>query len=527
MACCVWQPTISASCICPICVATPGNSAPSSPSREEYRRRSQASLRLLRELLRRDYAIGYLLLGWMLQTTWSVAPAIAMLLGLPQPDARTAEAQLPALITWMLTGSSRSNRRTIAVGNTAAAAAAADAEEDEDEKMLLQLLSAGELQQLQEQLVGPAAALASLASFMKAHQALSGAPATAKQVITARIYHYVNLGTFQQGKLARSAQYLHCEKNRALTVMHLAADLVCTLQVLEFMQKEQQLMELFQGTNLADNLAAATTAVAATAQLSATQSNAEKAASALAVLAQLSATQSNTTAASSAAAVLGQLAATHSNAAAASSAAAALGQLAATQQNAAAASSAAAAMAQLGDVAHQSSSAAAVIDSTSAVGAATEQHIPQPAAPAHPVEVMVAGATSAAADAAATAADALFDSAVPGFGSVLVDLASKVSKAVQQVMPQLSIDFSFGGSSSSNSQAAAAAAEGLLLDPAAVLAQLQALQQRLPTKQDKAAMLQEYQAWLDSVKECLVQQHEQTQVRPRLMVVSGGICERL
>ncbi|WIA41197.1 hypothetical protein OEZ86_004812 [Tetradesmus obliquus] len=159
-----------------------GNSAASAASRGECRRHSQASLRLLRELLRRDYAIGYLLLGWMLQTTWSVAPAIAMLLGLPQPDARTAKAQLPALLTWMLTGSSRSSRPSSAGHAAAAAAAAAEAERDEDEQMLLQLLSADELQQLQEQLVGPTAALASLANFMKAHQTLAGAPATAQQV---------------------------------------------------------------------------------------------------------------------------------------------------------------------------------------------------------------------------------------------------------------------------------------------------------------------------------------------------------
>lgn len=101
-----------------------------------------------------------------------------MLLGLPQPDARTAKAQLPALLTWMLTGSSRSSRPSSA-GH---AAAAAEAERDEDEQMLLQLLSADELQQLQEQLVGPTAALASLANFMKAHQTLAGAPATAQQV---------------------------------------------------------------------------------------------------------------------------------------------------------------------------------------------------------------------------------------------------------------------------------------------------------------------------------------------------------
>jgi hypothetical protein len=161
--------------------APTGDNAVASITREECRRRSQASLRLLRELLRRDYAIGYLLLGWMLRTTWSVAPAIAMLLGLPQPDARTATAQLPALLTWMLTGSSRSSRPSSA-GNAAAGAAAAEAESDEDEQMLLQLLSAEELQQLQEQLVGPTAALASLANFMRAQQTLAGAPATAQQV---------------------------------------------------------------------------------------------------------------------------------------------------------------------------------------------------------------------------------------------------------------------------------------------------------------------------------------------------------
>jgi hypothetical protein len=166
-------------------IAPSGDNAVASITREECHRRSQASLHLLRELLRRDYAIGYLLLGWMLRTTWSVAPAIAMLLGLPQPDARTATAQLPALLTWMLTGSSRS-RRPSSAGNAAAGAAAAELESDEDEQMLLQLLSAEELQQLQEQLVGPTAALASLANFMRAQQTLAGAPATAQQVCIGR-----------------------------------------------------------------------------------------------------------------------------------------------------------------------------------------------------------------------------------------------------------------------------------------------------------------------------------------------------
>lgn len=143
--------------------------AASKRSGEERRSRAQASLRLLRELLRHDYAIGYLMLGWLLRTTWAMAPAIALLLGLPQPDSRS-KAQLPALLAWILHGSK------------SGAAAGADSAEEVAGQELLALLSAEELEQLQQQLVGPTAALSSFGTFWKAQQTLAGAPVTAQQV---------------------------------------------------------------------------------------------------------------------------------------------------------------------------------------------------------------------------------------------------------------------------------------------------------------------------------------------------------
>lgn len=274
--------------------------------------------------------------------------------------------------------------------------------------------------------------------------------------------------------------------------MPTSAGVVPAMQVVEYMQKEHQLMELFKKTNLADNLAAASSAAAAAAQLSATHQNAA--------------------AASSAAAVLAQLVSAQQNMAAASSAAAALGQLSATQQGVAAASSTAAAMAQSVDM------SLPITDTTTSRLSAVGDSVPaaeyqQPVA-GDPQYMLEAGATTAAAaaGAAVTAADALTSSAAPGLGSVLADLSSKLGKVVQHVVPQLS-SFSLGRNSSSAPEAAAEAGSSLLLEPSAVLAQLQVLQQRLPTQQDKARMLQDYQAWLDSVKDCLLQQHEQTQVR--------------
>jgi hypothetical protein len=118
----------------------------------------QASLKLLHELLRHDYAIGYLLLSWLLQSTWTIAPAVADLIGLPRPDAQS-KVHLPALLAWLL-GSKQV---------------------DQQQQVLAQL-TPQQLQQIQEHLSGPAAALSSFACFVSAQQATAGAPITIQQV---------------------------------------------------------------------------------------------------------------------------------------------------------------------------------------------------------------------------------------------------------------------------------------------------------------------------------------------------------
>ncbi len=240
------------------------------------------------------------------------------------------------------------------------------------------------------------------------------------------------------------------------------------------MRKEQQLLKVFKGLNLADNLAAASSATA--------------------TLGQLSATQQNATAASSAAAVMAQLAGTHQYAAAASSAAAAIAQLSATQHNAAVASSAAVTMAQLSGM------------QCATADISNKEEIAQQQMAMSPVEAVVAGAAAAAGDSAATASDAMMEAA-PGLGSLLAALTSRVGKAMQQVLPNLAANFNMR-----SSEAAVEGSSSNLLDPAAVLEEMRMLQQRLPSHHDKASMLQDYQAWLDQVKECLVQQHDETQV---------------
>jgi hypothetical protein len=61
-------------------------------------REAQLALRLLRELLKRDYAVGYLFLSWLMRTSWVLMPAVATLLGLPSPTDKGARgSQVGAL----------------------------------------------------------------------------------------------------------------------------------------------------------------------------------------------------------------------------------------------------------------------------------------------------------------------------------------------------------------------------------------------------------------------------------------------
>lgn len=124
----------------------------------------QADFRIMQELLRRDYAVGYIMLSWLLRCTWAVTPAIALLLKLPEPVmARATRQQVPALLAWLLFGGDKIHSA-------------------EQQQQVLQQLSPAAIKGLQEQLVGPTAALASMASFAKTYQMLASAPATAQQV---------------------------------------------------------------------------------------------------------------------------------------------------------------------------------------------------------------------------------------------------------------------------------------------------------------------------------------------------------
>jgi hypothetical protein len=139
-------------------------------SRAECSSTLQAHARLLQALLRRDYAVGYVLLSWLLRSTWVITPAIALLLGMPHPAAATgaARAQLPAALAWLLQDAGSEGES----GN----------ERQRRRRQLLEQLVPGKLRQMHAELLGPAAAVASYASFARACQMLDGAPVTALQV---------------------------------------------------------------------------------------------------------------------------------------------------------------------------------------------------------------------------------------------------------------------------------------------------------------------------------------------------------
>lgn len=253
----------------------------------------------------------------------------------------------------------------------------------------------------------------------------------------------------------------------------------------EYLRKEQELKGLFQGVNLSGNLASASSAAAAMAQLSATEQNVAAAGSATAVLAQLADAQQNAEGASYAAAAMSQLADTQQNAAAAFSVAAVLGQMNAVEGITEASAA-------------PSCTHTAVVSAKAAAGDDREAAVSQEAAGNSHSKGTLACISTGAEATSATAGS------LSELGTVLVKLASRVSEIMQQVLPQLTNNIS--GSEP------AEPANALAANPSALLQQLQVLQQRLPTHQDKASMLQDYQAWLDQIKECLVQQHEATQV---------------
>lgn len=202
---------------------------------------------------------------------------------------------------------------------------------------------------------------------------------------------------------------------------------------------------------------------------------------------------------------MAQLSATERSVVAASSAASAMAQLAATQQNVEGACYATTAMTNM------------------ATGLADSQRNDTTGGG---VTAATVGAVASMADTVAAITETTMDQAIPGLGSVLVELASRVGAAMHQVSRQLTttcrMQITEAGSVEATSQQC--------LDPAAALQQLLSLQQKLPAKHDTSSMLQEYQVWLNEVKKSLVQQHEATQVRClctcRVFIPCWGVCQK-
>lgn len=156
---------------CPTTGTGSRGSSSSGMSRQQCSTMLQSYLRLVHALLRRDYAVGYVMLSWLLRCTWAVTPAIAMMLGLPHPasSARAMRHQVPAMLAWLL-------RDAGSQGNSA------EQQQRQQQLLLEQLQMSDSLKQLHEELLGPTAAVTSYANFARACQMLAGAPVTAEQV---------------------------------------------------------------------------------------------------------------------------------------------------------------------------------------------------------------------------------------------------------------------------------------------------------------------------------------------------------
>jgi hypothetical protein len=178
-----------------------------------------------------------------------------------------------------------------------------------------------------------------------------------------------------------------------------------------------------------------------------------------------------------------------------SSAAAVTAVLGDTHTNASAAAAAAAAVGDAFGLA-----AVATAEATTAAEnntAKTQQVAAEPS-----VVSMAASDEAAAALASAMleSATSAVDPAFAGLSSLLSQLAKQASNALQHLATEHTTE--------QQQQEEEAGA----LSPQVLLAQLQALQQRLPG-QDVARLLADYQAWLEKLKERLLQQDKQTQVQ--------------
>lgn len=175
-----------------------------------------------------------------------------------------------------------------------------------------------------------------------------------------------------------------------------------------------------------------------------------------------------------AAAVTAVLADTHSNASAAAAAAAAMGE--------ALGMAAAAAPAISG-------SKEAAEDTSSVVTMAAREE-----------------AVSALASVVIESASSVGDPAFAGLSSLLTQLAKQAGTALQHLVSDQ------GTLGDAQQQQQSQQQEAGVLSPEVLLAQLQALQQRLPGQHDVAGLLADYHSWLDQLKGRLLKQHQHTQV---------------
>ena len=179
------------------------------------------------------------------------------------------------------------------------------------------------------------------------------------------------------------------------------------------------------------------------------------------------------------------------------SAAATLMELASCHSNAAAAVPAAAALAEYAQVAAAPSAVAT-----------TSPAIVQPSG----VGELASGTAAAAASSHAGAGkvDAVIDRRLPKLGSLLSSLGQKVLGAVVGLVSATS---NAAGNTAAPVKPPTAPASSSRETGEELLQSLAAFQQKLPSAGDRLQMLKEHRAWLDQVKDYLVKQHTDAQVR--------------
>jgi hypothetical protein len=257
------------------------------------------------------------------------------------------------------------------------------------------------------------------------------------------------------------------------------------LQLVAFMHTEEELMAKFPGLDLGANLQQGSSAAAVTAMLGSTHMNASAAAAAAAAMGGVLSTAAAAANTAAEAAAVGL--AVNQDSAAVS------GQLSTAE--AAAVHLQAAGEAVFSTVAQEEEEAAAA-----ASVALSNAPITVAAANTHHAEEEAVVSMAAREEAAAALAAAVLDSAssavdpvYAGLSNLLARLAAKAGAALQHLATVQAAD----------------TMQGQQWSPERLLAQLQALQQRLPGQGGVADLVADYQAWLDQLKAGLMQQQGQ------------------